>query len=165
MSINETTSIDAPVQNVVEAYASEDFARHVSQRAGVQFESLSVDGDTPGAFNVTTVRSVGGDKIPDMARKFVKNGVRLTQKDRYHAPDAQGSRRVETTVEVAGMPVSAKAEQQLKAEGERTVVDLSGEVTANIPLVGKKISAAAEPYIGKALGLQAREVEAWIRSH
>ena len=165
MSIRETTTISASPQKVVEAYASEGFARHVSQKAKVQFESLTVEGDPAGPFTVTTVRTVGGDRIPDVARKFVKNGVRLTQKDVYAAPAQDGSRSVETSVEVSGIPVSATAAQQLRAEGERTVVDLTGEVTASIPLVGKKISAAVEPYIGKALGLQAREVEAWIRKN
>ena len=39
---------------------------------------------------------------------------------------------------------------------------LEGEVKANIPLVGKKLAQAAEPYMAKALTLQSREAEHWI---
>ncbi|OAX52933.1 hypothetical protein A5N15_00945 [Rothia kristinae] len=162
MSIHETTSINAPVDKVVQAYASEDFARHVSQQAGVQFESFSVDGDTAGAFTVTTVRSVGGDKIPGFAQRFIKNGVTLTQKDLFKAPGADGSRDVETSVSAGAVPVSANLTQKLTAEGEKTQVALEGEVKANIPLVGKKLAQAAEPYMSKALTLQSREAEHWI---
>lgn len=162
MAIQESTTINAPIEKVLEAYTSEDFAKHVSAKAGVGFESFSVDGDTSGAFTVTTVRSVGGDKIPSFAQKFVKNGVTLTQKDLYKAPDADGSRTIDTTVSAGGVPVSANATQKLTAAGELTKVELTGEVKANIPLVGKKIAATAEPYMAKALSLQSREVETWL---
>lgn len=162
MTIHEKTSINAPIDKVVEAYASKDFARHVSELAGVVFESFSVDGDTSGAFSVTTVRSVGGDKIPGFAQKFVKNGVTLTQKDLFKAPSADGSRDVETSVTAGAVPVSADISQQLTAQGDKTEVTLEGEVKANIPLVGKKIAQTAEPYMSKALTLQSREVEHWV---
>ena len=81
----------------------------------------------------------------------------------YDAPAADGSRTVRTEIKVAGLPVGATAHQTIKPLGENeTSVDVTGEVQANIPLVGKKIAAAAEPYIGKALTLQARQAEAWI---
>ena len=163
--MNESSSIDAPVDRVLEAFTSEDFARRVSERAGVEFQSLQVDGATDGAFSVTTVRSVGADKIPGVAKKFLGKGMTLTQKDAYSAPEADGSRTVETEIDVAGVPISASASQRLQAAGEKTTVEVRGEVTANIPLVGKKIAAAAEPYIGRAIGLQSSTAEAWLKDH
>ncbi|WP_085528637.1 DUF2505 domain-containing protein [Kocuria massiliensis] len=165
MAMQESHTINAPIDQVLEAFSSEDFARHVAQKAGVGFESLSVDGDRSSAFTVTTVRSVGADKVPSIAQKFVGNGVKLTQVDEFSAPQGDGSRTVETSIDVSGMPVSATAHQNLTSKGETTVVDVKGEVKANIPLVGKKISAAAEPYIGKALSLQSTTAEAWIKDH
>lgn len=163
MAMKESHTINASIDRVIEAFTSEDFARHVAQKAGVEFQSLSVDGETSGPFTVTTVRGVGADKVPSVAQKFVGNGVKLTQVDEYSAPKENGSRSVETKIDVAGLPVSATAHQELKSEGEKTSVDVEGEVKANIPLVGKKISAAAEPYIGKALSLQSTTAEAWIK--
>lgn len=163
MSVNASTTIKAPVDTVLATFVDEAFVRHVSDMAGTQFESFEVNGDTSTAFTATTVRSMGSDKLPDVAQKFVKGGVKLTQVDTYDAPAADGSRTVRTEIKVAGLPVGATAHQTIKPLGENeTSVDVTGEVQANIPLVGKKIAAAAEPYIGKALTLQARQAEAWI---
>lgn len=165
MAMNSTSSISAPIQNVLDAFTSEDFVRTVSQRAGVQFQSMKVSGDTAGAFTVTTVRTVGADKVPEMAKKFVKSGVSLTQEDSYSAPQPDGSRTISSKIDVAGMPVSAEATQQLKAAGERTDLEIQGEVRASIPLVGKKLAGMAEPYMGRALALQATVAEEWIQKN
>lgn len=166
MAVNASTTIKAPVDSVLKTFRDEEFARHVSQRAGTQLESFEVSGDSDQAFTVTTVRTIGAEKLPDIAKKFVKGAVKFTQVDTYDAPGADGSRAVRTEVKAGGLPVGANATQTIKPSGDNeTVVDVSGEVSANIPLVGKKIAAAAEPYIGKALTLQSREAEAWISSH
>ena len=163
MSVNASTTIKAPVDTVLKTFVDEAFVRHVTELGGAQFESFEVNGDTSTAFTATTVRSMGSDKLPDAVKKFVKNGVKFTQVDTYDAPAADGSRTVRTEIKASGLPVGATAQQQVKPLGEQeTSVDVTGEVQANIPLVGKKIAAAAEPYIGKALTLQAREAEAWI---
>lgn len=165
MSVNTSTTVQAPLDTVLKTFVDEAFIRHVSERAGTQLDSVEVSGDTDTAFTVTTVRSMSADKLPDMVKKFVKGGVKLTQVDSYDAPAGDGSRSVRTEVKASGLPVGANASQSLKPTGESTLIDVSGDVVANIPLVGKKIAAAAEPYIGKALTLQAREAESWISSH
>ena len=166
MSVNASTTIKAPLATVLKTFVDEAFVRHVSELAGAQLESFQVNGDTATAFTATTVRTMGSDKLPDAVKKIVKNGVKLTQVDTYDAPAADGSRTVRTEIKAGGLPVGATATQSLKSLGEQeTSVDVSGDVQANIPLVGKKIAAAAEPYIGKALTLQARQAEAWISSH
>lgn len=163
MSVNASTTIKAPVDTVLKTFVNEAFVRHVSDKAGTQLESFEVNGDTSTAFTATTVRSMGADKLPDVVQKFVKGGVKLTQVDTYDAPAADGTRTVRSEIKAGGIPVGATAIQTIKPLGEEeTSVDVSGEVQASIPLVGKKIAAAAEPYIGKALTLQARAAEAWI---
>lgn len=163
MSVNASTTIKAPVDTVLKTFVDEAFVRHVSDKAGTQLESFEVNGDTSTAFTATTVRSMGADKLPDVVQKFVKGGVKLTQVDTYDAPVADGTRTVRSEIKAGGIPVGATAIQTIKPLGEEeTSVDVSGEVQASIPLVGKKIAAAAEPYIGKALTLQARAAEAWI---
>lgn len=165
MSVNASTTVKAPLETVLKTFVDEAFVRHVSDRAGTQLESFEVSGDINTAFTVTTVRTMSPDKLPDMVRKFVKGAVKLNQVDTYDAPAADGSRNVRTEIKANGLPVGANATQSLKPAGEETVIDVTGDVFANIPLVGKKIAAAAEPYIGKALTLQARAAESWISKH
>lgn len=165
MAVTATTTVPAPVHRVVETFADEAFIKHVCDRAGAALESVEVTGDRAAAFTVTTVRAMAADRLPDAAKRFVGASVRLTQTDAYEAPAADGSRTVRSEIKVAALPVSGSATQTLSAQGDATRVDVDCVVEANIPFVGKKVAAAAEPYVGKALSLQAREAQAWLASH
>ena len=127
MAVQESTVINASVEQVIEAFSNEDFARFVCSEVGVEFGSFSVSGDTSAEFTATTERTVPAERVPDIARKFVGNGVAMTQMDTVSAPAADGSRTVSTEVKVNGVPVSAQATQKLTPEGEQTRLDLKGE--------------------------------------
>jgi hypothetical protein len=101
MAMKESHTINAPIDKVLEAFTSEDFARHVAKKAGVEFESLNVDGETSGAFTVTTVRGVGADKVPSVAQKFVGNAVREASRRRSTSPECR-SRRARTRISPPG---------------------------------------------------------------
>ena len=105
MAVQESTVINASVDQVVEAFSSEDFARFVCSEVGVEFGSFSVSGDTSAEFTATTERTIPADRVPDIARKFVGNGVSMTQVDNVSAPAADGARTVATEVKVNGIPV------------------------------------------------------------
>ena len=80
MAVQESTVINANVEQVIEAFSSEDFARFVCSEVGVEFGSFSVSGDTSAEFTATTERTVPAERVPDIARKFVGNksgGLRL----------------------------------------------------------------------------------------
>lgn len=162
MAVQESTVINASIEQVIEAFSSEDFARFVCSEVGVEFGSFSVSGDTSAEFTATTERTVSTDRVPDIARKFVGNGVTMTQVDNVSAPAADGSRTVSTEVKVTGLPVSAQATQKLTPESEQTRLDVNGEVSCSIPLVGKKIAAAAEPQVGRVLKVLGTSVEKWL---
>ena len=162
MAVTASTTVPAPVEQVVVTFTDEEFIRHVTHRAGATLESVDVVGDVEAEFSVTTVRAMAADRLPEMARKFVGSSVRLTQVDSYATPDAEGVRVVRTEISVAALPVSGSATQTLTPQGEATEVHVHCVVQANIPFVGKKVAEAAEPFIGKALSLQSREAEAWL---
>ena len=81
MAVQESTVINASVEQVIEAFSNEDFARFVCSEVGVEFGSFSVSGDTSAEFTATTERTVPAERVPDIARKFVGNGVAMTQMD------------------------------------------------------------------------------------
>ncbi|WP_298594439.1 DUF2505 family protein, partial [uncultured Rothia sp.] len=61
-----------------------------------------------------------------------------------------------------GMPVSAQATQTLTPVSDSQArVDVNGEVSCSIPLVGKKIAAAAEPQVGRVLKVLGTSAEKW----
>lgn len=163
MAISENVVVNAPLEKVVAAFASEDFARFVSERLGISLEGFSAEGDTAGAFNATSTRGVPAERVPDMAKKFVSKGLSLTQVDTVSAPAADGARTVTSEIKAGGVPISANATQTLTAEGETIKVAVTGEVNSSIPFVGGKIAKAAEPFAGKALTKVARSLEEWIQ--
>lgn len=165
MALSATTTIPHPVKDVTAVLANEEFQRHVSQLVGGVLESFTLDGDTAGAFNTTIVRTLPTTRLPDIARKFVGEQLKVTQTERWEAPEADGSRQSSITVKIAGAPVDVAAAQRLLAEGNDTRVELEGTVTSSVPFLGSKIADAAEPMVAKALNLQAQQAQSWLESH
>ncbi|WP_258935205.1 DUF2505 domain-containing protein [Nesterenkonia pannonica] len=91
--------------------------------------------------------------------------MKVTVTDTWGAPDESGSRRADTTVEIAGVPVTGNASQTLHARGDQeTKSVVRGDVTVKIPLIGGKVKSAAEPYVGRFVEIQAKEVAKYIES-
>lgn len=114
------------------------------------------------AFTLTTVRSLPTDRAPEIARKFVGQTVEVTQVESWSAPAADGSRDATLKVTVGSLPVSVAGSESLRASAEGSALGLEATVSSSIPFVGGKIAAAAEPFISKALALQATSVSSWI---
>ncbi|WP_237233093.1 DUF2505 domain-containing protein [Rothia nasisuis] len=167
MAVQSSTTINAPIEDVVRAFADENFARFASEKVRVSFESFTMEGDRAGAFTTTTVRAIPADRIPDVAKKLpgVSNGVTVNQVDRVSAPAADGSRTIISEVSVRGIPVTGNATQTLTSAGETTEVTVDGEVKCSIPLVGKKIAAAAEPQIGRVFSVLGTSAEEYIKAN
>ena len=148
MAVQESNDVNVSVEQIAAAYASEDFARFVCNEVGVNFVSFNLDGDAAGEYSITTERTIPADRVPDIAKKS--------------APAADGTRTVNTEVKVSGMPVSAQATQTLTPVSDSQArVDVNGEVSCSIPLVGKKIAAAAEPQVGRVLKVLGTSAEKW----
>lgn len=165
MALSATTTLSHPVDSVAAVLVNEDFQRHVSQLVGGTLESFTVDGDVAGAFSATSVRTLPTTRLPEIARKFVGESLKVTQVENWDAPAADGSRQSNISLKVAGAPVDVTAVQQLVADGGSTRVELAGNVTSSVPFLGGKIADAAEPMVAKALNLQAAQVQAWLESH
>lgn len=167
MAVHSSTTINASVENLVRAFADKNFARFASEKVRISLESFSVVGDPAGAFTATTVRAIPADRIPDMAKKIpgVSSGISMTQVDRVSAPAADGSRTITSEVSVKGVPVTGSATQTLVPQGEATLANVDGEVKCSIPLVGKKIAAAAEPQIGRVFSMLGSSAEEFIQNN
>lgn len=162
MALNASTQIAHPAEQVIATLSDRGFAEHLTKVANGTLNDFTVNGDTAGAFNLTTVRSVPTDRVPDMARKFVGATIEITQVDKWSAPDAAGNRTANVQITVAGVPVTVSGTEQLKAQGENSEFAIDAKVSSSIPFIGGKLASAAEPYLGKALKLQADQVNAWL---
>ena len=164
MALNASTTLPHDVRTVTDTFANEGFLRSVSERVGGSLVSVTVDGDTAGAFVLTAVRTLPTDRLPDIAKKFVGTTLTVTQKENWAAPAADGSREASIELSVGGVPLKVNAVQRLVAVAEGTRVDVDGKVSSSIPFLGDKIAKQAEPMIGKALTIQASQAGKWIES-
>ena len=165
MALSASTSLPHSVDRVTAVFVNEEFLRHTSKLVGGTLESFTVDGDTAGAFSTTTVRTIPTNRMPEMARKFVGESLKVTQLELWDAPAADGSRQSNITLKVSGAPLDVSAVQRLVSDGGSTRIELEGTVTSSMPFLGGKIAEAAEPMVGKALNIQSTQAQAWLESH
>ncbi|MBV1779223.1 DUF2505 domain-containing protein [Paeniglutamicibacter sp. ABSL32-1] len=162
MALNATTDLTHAPDTVIATLADRDFAEHLTGLVGGELKSFEVAGDTAAAFTLTTVRTLPTDRAPEIARKFVGQSVEVTQVESWSSPAADGSREATLKVTVGSLPVSVSGTESLRATDAGSALGVEATVSSSIPFVGGKIASAAEPFISKALSLQAAKVSAWI---
>jgi len=165
MALSASTTLPHGVDSVTAVFANEDFQRHTSEFVGGSLESFTVAGDIAGEFSTISVRTLPTTRLPEIARKFVGESLKVTQTENWEAPAADGSRQSTISLKIAGAPIDVSAVQRLVAEGGSTRVELEGNVTSSVPFLGGKIADAAEPMVGKALNIQSQQAQAWLESH
>jgi hypothetical protein len=165
MSLSASTTLPHSVDRVAAVFVNEEFLRHTSEYVGGTLESFAVDGDTAGAFVTTIVRTIPTNRMPEIARKFVGESLKVTQVETWAAPSSDGSRQSSISMKVAGAPLDVKAVQRLVSEAGSTRIELEGTVSSSVPFLGGKIAEAAEPMVGKALNIQSQQAQAWLESH
>lgn len=165
MAIEAEKVIPHSADEIVEAYASRAFHEHLAAKVGSELKSFEVSGTSDEGYEIVSTQAMSVDKLPDIAKKVLKGTVNVTITDTWSAPDTSGSRRSDTRVEVAGAPVKGLASQNLHARADtETLATVRGDVEVKIPLIGKKVKSAAEPYIAKFIELQAKEVSNFTSS-
>jgi hypothetical protein len=97
----------------------------------------TADGD---GLTVGSRRDVPMD-VPGFAKRFLSPMNTVEQTDRWEAPDADGSRGGTWEVTARGVPVSVGGTLRIAPDaGGTTLVEVVGEVTSSIPLVGGKLA-------------------------
>lgn len=166
MSLEAEKVIPHSADAIVAAYTSRDFHEHLAAKVGSELKDFEVSGTAETGFEVISKQAMSADKLPEIAKKVIKGTVNVTVTDKWSAPDASGSRRSDTTVDIAGAPVKAVASQTLHARSAaETLATVRGDVDVKIPIIGGKIKKAAEPYMRKFVELQATEVAKWIEKN
>ena len=97
--------------------------------------------ETGGAVAVRSRRLVPMD-VPGFAKKFLSPKNTVEQHDRWNAPAADGTRTGTWEVQAKGVPVKVGGDLRL-APGAKgtTVVEITGEVSCSVPLLGGKLAA------------------------
>ena len=81
-------------------------------------------------------RAAGATNIPDFAKRFVGDAIRVKQTERWQIAQRKGS----IDIDIAGAPVSVHADMQLSAKGaKQSTLRLDWTVRCGVPLLGGKV--------------------------
>lgn len=153
------TTLHWPVSpdDVVAARCDEGYLDVLCRRTGAVEHEVEVDG-----LRTVVRRVMPTDRFPDFARKMTGERLTLVETTTWQAeagPD--GSRRGEVRLHVEGAPVTSTSTTVVSPSGDGAVEQVTGEVTAKVPLVGGRIEKAVLPALDAALEAQVDAYREW----
>lgn len=112
------------------------------QKLGVDVIEQSVE-TRDGSPRITVRATVPSSMVPSSYRRFVPSSLRIHLVETWQPLAGDRSPTGTMTVEVEGVPARASANFRLDSVDGGTERVYSGDVSASIPLVGKKLETAA----------------------
>lgn len=152
--IDETQLYDADPQTVFAMLQDESFIVHKSEQSG----SLEVTADVVDEGDSVRInnRRVMPAKVPGFVKRFLGDTITLDETQHWGAPDEQGHRSAEFSVDFDGQPLAFSGTIDLTGHGEGTAVRTRGALKCSVPLIGGKIENFAAEWIGKYLNKEQR---------
>jgi len=140
MKVSSTHTYAAPPDAVFAMMTDPDVltAKYTALgHSDVQITEHSVDEE---AVTVSSRRSVPME-VPGFAKRFLSPMNTVEQTDQWDAPEADHSRAGTWRVNARGVPVNAGGTLRITPGPKRTtVVEVTGEVTSSVPIVGGKLA-------------------------
>ena len=99
---------------------------------------------------------------PSSITKFTGSTITIVEDLVWSDPASDGSRTAKFTLTVPGLPVEMLGTALLSAGGKGTRVGYSGDLSVNIPFIGKKLEQSAAPAVLDGIGLQQRVGNDWL---
>jgi hypothetical protein len=99
---------------------------------------------------------------PSSITKFTGSTITIVEDLVWSDPASDGSRTAKFTLTVPGLPVEMLGTARLSAGGKGTRVDYAGDLSVNIPFIGKKLEQSAAPAVLDGIGLQQRVGNDWL---
>jgi uncharacterized protein YndB with AHSA1/START domain len=154
MDITSRLEFAAPPAQVYAMLTDQAYLEEVCVASHSVAYSASVEG------NVTrTERTL---PAPESAARFTGPHLVVHDETTWGPDQGDGSRRAEIRLTVAGQPVSMNATMSLAPDGSRSVVTLTGDLKAAIPLLGRKIEQSAAPAVMAGFRTQQQVGNDWL---
>lgn len=157
MQLSHTTTYAADVAEVFAMLADETFRQRSAVARGVLTADVSVVRTDDGmSVRIDQLQPTRG--VPEVARRFVAETVRLVQLEEWSDPSA-GT----VVVELAGLPVTVTGTVRLEADGDRTHQTVEAEVDVRVPLVGARLAGFVGGLVAAGMDTEQQVGEAWLR--
>jgi hypothetical protein len=130
------------------------FLEKVCLASEAEKHSVTVDGA-----HTTVSRTL---PAPSAVAKLTGSTITILEDLVWSEPGSDGSRTAKLTLTVPGLPVEMFGTARLAAGGTGTRVDYAGDLSVNIPFIGKKLEQSAAPAVLDGIGLQQRVGNDWL---
>jgi hypothetical protein len=157
MKLRESLQLPLSASAAAAMYADPAYPPIRQQILEATSADATVQGDPTGAFTVTTELAMPTDRVPDMARPFIGSSLTVREIQTWSAPGGDGARTGSMELTVVGTPAGVTAQLRMSPQGESAcTVEIDGDLTAKVPLVGSRLEKAALPYASKVLRAEER---------
>ena len=149
MRISRTSNLDAGVEDVfaVVVTHSHQQAKVATEQGRSSASVTDLDGDRVG---------VRTHDMPAAVSSLVGDTLKVTEEQTWHPARADGTRTADLELHVTGAPLRMRGTVTLSPAGlgSRLVVD--ADLTCSVPLLGRKVEAAARPTIEESFDDEVR---------
>lgn len=146
MNIDETYHYPTDPASVYALATTQAFREEVCVAQGSSESEVTIEEQGEGA-TVTILRTVEG-QMPDFIAKFVGDQVQVKQEETWGPAADDGSRTADLRISIIGQPAEMTGTISTSKDSESsTSFRVHGEITVNVPFLGKKI----EPEIAKVI--------------
>jgi hypothetical protein len=160
--IERTMTNSIAASAVYEMICTEQYQERKCVDAGAVSHNVSVVRDGDSAV-ITAKRKLPTVGFPKLLRKFVPSGVTSTETISWGPAAEDGSRTADLDVHFHGTPATMRGTISIVPDGdEATLVVVSAEFAAHVPLVARKVEAFAAPIILGVIDAEERTAHAWV---
>ncbi|WP_290058019.1 DUF2505 domain-containing protein [Amycolatopsis solani] len=160
--IEHRAEFAADVAAVYAAVSGEDALRaRLAELGGHDAELLSYE-LSEANLRYELRQGISADKLPSAVRTLHKGDLMVTRTQTWRVSNDGTGHQGQASVEVGGVPGEIVARTAVLANGAKTVLRTSGEVTVRIPLFGGKLESVIAEQVTKLLEREAEFTAKWL---
>ncbi len=161
MKITHAHHFDAPIDEVSAMLADRAFSRARAAAMGSPVHDVDLDAGADGSHTTAVRASVPAGSIPAELRSLLGKDLAIVYTEAWEP--LEGDEQIGTfVVEIAGAPGHVSGAIGLRATDATTALHLTGDVLANVPLVGAMIEKAVAGAVERAFAAQLEAADAWL---
>lgn len=150
MKFDSTVRYPADLATTTALLQDPEYLQFRLQKLGVDVVEQAVE-TRDGSPRISVRATVPSSMVPANYRRFVPSSLRIHLVELWQPLAGDRSPTGTMTVEVEGLPARASANFRLDAVEGGTERVYNGDVTASVPIVGRKLETAAVSALGRVV--------------
>lgn len=132
-----------------------DFLAEVARESGAIDHAIRVQGLT-----TTSQRTL---RAPEKAHKITGPTIQIIEERAWSTAQPDGSRSATVSLTAPGQPITMPGYVTISPSGGQSRIDVRGELSVKIPLVGKKVEKMAAPAVEDGIRAEERVARRWLQ--